>query len=83
MATAAAFFARDLCRNIGGMSKEKCTKELVAKATELVSSGLRNKDVIEYLGISDSAFYGWLKNPRTENQVALAESLQKARIDRK
>lgn len=65
------------------MSKEKCTKELVAKATELVSSGLRNKDVIEYLGISDSAFYGWLKNPRTENQVALAESLQKARIDRK
>lgn len=65
------------------MSKEKCTKEAIQEAAELIKTGVNNKDVCSYLGISQTTFYRWLNKPQTDNQRLLCESLQKAEVQRK
>lgn len=63
--------------------KPKLTEELSKEAIRLVKGGASNADVIAYLGIAESTFYEWLKNPRTDAQRELSEGLKKAETERK
>lgn len=65
------------------MPKEKLTKETVKKALKLVSNGASNQDVINYLGCAENTFYGWLRNPKTENQMQLSQGLKRVEVERK
>lgn len=65
------------------MRKEKLTKEAVREAVKLVSSGASNKDVCAYIGVNETTFYRWLKDPKTDNQRQLCQSLKKAETERK
>lgn len=61
----------------------KLTDELADEAIRLVRNGATNADVIAYIGVVESTFYNWLKNPKTEAQIKLSEGLKKAETERK
>lgn len=63
--------------------KPKLTEEMVGEAIGLIRDGASNADVIRWLGVSEAAFYAWLKNPRTRAQKELAEGLKNAEVERK
>lgn len=63
--------------------KPKLTPELAQEAIRLVKGGASNQDVISWLGVSETSFYGWLKNPKNEAQQKLAEGMKKAETERK
>lgn len=63
--------------------KPKLTKELAEEAIKLVKGGASNQDVIDYLGVAESTFYAWLREPQNEAQAALAQGLKKAETERK
>ena len=47
------------------------------------SHGLTNADICRALGVSETAWYKWLKNPDTKLKVALVEGLKKAEAEYK
>lgn len=61
----------------------KLTDELTDEAIKLVRNGATNADVIAYIGVVESTFYNWLKNPKTKAQRKLSEGLKKAETERK
>lgn len=63
--------------------KPKLTPELAKEAISLVKGGASNADVIAYLGVAESTFYAWLREPQNEAQAALAQGLKKAETERK
>lgn len=63
--------------------KPKLTEELAEEAIRLVRNGASNADVIAWLGVSETAFYGWLKTPKTDAQRKLVEGMKKAETERK
>lgn len=65
------------------MPKEKLTRESVKQAVKLVENGASNADVIAMLGVNESTFYRWLKNPKSDNQRQLCKDLKKAAVKRK
>ena len=65
------------------MPKPKLTHEMVDEAVALAASGATNIDIIEYLGVSESAWYRWLKDPRSKPEHELCDRLAKAEIKRK
>ncbi len=65
------------------MPKDKCTKELIKQVNALVSTGVSNQDVCDYVGIAESTFYNWLSTPKTPNQMELLETIKKAKVNRK
>lgn len=62
----------------GGMRKPKLTSKLVEQAVEMKSHGLTNADICRALGVSETAWYKWLKEPDTKLKVALVEGLKKS-----
>lgn len=63
--------------------KPKLTPELAEEAIKLVKGGASNQDVIDYLGVAESTFYAWLRNPQNEAQTALSQGMKKAETERK
>lgn len=63
--------------------KPRLTPELAEQAIQLVKGGASNQDVIAWLGIGDSTFYRWLREPKDEAQEALAEGMKRAETERK
>lgn len=63
--------------------KPKLTDELADKALDLIKGGATNADVIAWLGVVESTFYAWLKDPKTEAQRKLSEGIKKAEVERK
>ena len=63
--------------------KPKLTPELAREAIRLVQNGASNSDVISYLGVAESTFYAWLRDPQNDAQRALAQGLKKAETERK
>lgn len=63
--------------------KPKLTQELAREAIRLVQNGASNSDVISYLGVAESTFYAWLRDPQNDAQVELAQGLKKAETERK
>lgn len=63
--------------------KPKLTKKLAEEAIKLVKGGASNQDVIDYLGVAESTFYAWIREPRNDAQTALAQGLKKAETERK
>ena len=69
--------------------KPKLTPELVEMAAQLKGEGLRNQDICAALGVSETAFYGWLQTEDSDgNEIAkkpleleLAEALKNAEAD--
>ena len=60
------------------MGKPKLTRELVERAIELKGHGLSNQDICIACGISETAFYRWQQEAKTELQRALVEGLKRA-----
>ena len=73
----------DRCGTLSCMGKPKCTKELIDQAVELAGNGMPNKDICKVVGIDTSTLYGWLRDPKTANQIHLSHSMEKARGMRK
>lgn len=65
------------------MPKEKLTKSDVKEILRLIQTGASNKDVCYVIGVAESTFYRWLKEPKTENQRELCKSIKKAEVSRK
>lgn len=65
------------------MPKPKLTTELAKEFTALVASGATNADACRYIGVDESTFYRWLKNPKTEAERQLCNDLNKAEMKRK
>lgn len=63
--------------------KPKLTEELAKEAIDLVGGGASNADVIAYLGVSESTFYSWIREPKNKAQTELAQGLKKAEAKRK
>lgn len=63
--------------------KPKLTPELTREAIRLVQNGASNSDVISYLGVAESTFYAWLRDPQNDVQLELAQGLKKAETERK
>ena len=63
--------------------KPKLTEELAKEAIDLVGGGASNADVIAYLGVSESTFYSWIREPKNKAQTELAQGLKKAETERK
>lgn len=63
--------------------KPKLTDELADKALDLIKGGATNADVIAWLGVVESTFYAWLKDPKTDPQRKLSEGIKKAEVERK
>ncbi|MBQ9004023.1 MAG: hypothetical protein IJ087_19430 [Eggerthellaceae bacterium] len=60
------------------MRKPKLTYKMVEQAIEMKSHGLSNADICRGLGVSETAWYKWLKDPDTNPKVALVEGLKKS-----
>ena len=65
------------------MRRPKLTYALVDKAVEMKRHGLSNADICRGLGISETAWYKWQKDPDTKVKVALVEGLKKAEAEYK
>lgn len=63
--------------------KPKLTPELAEEAIRLVKGGASNADVISYLGVAESTFYAWLRDPQNDAQAELAQGIKKAETERK
>lgn len=58
--------------------KPKLTYKMVEQATEMKSHGMSNADICRRLGVSETAWYKWLKDPDTKVKLALVEGIKKA-----
>lgn len=65
------------------MPKHKLTDDLTTKTLTLLSEGLSNADVCRWLGVAESTFYTWIKDPKTPAQRKLSEGMKKAEMERK
>lgn len=65
------------------MPKHKLTEKLLNEALLLAENGATNADLIQYLGIAETTFYKWLREPQTELQEQLSQGLKKADVKRK
>lgn len=63
--------------------KPKLTEELVDEVIRLVKGGASNADVIAYIGVAETTFYKWLREPANEAQWQLAQDIKKAEAERK
>lgn len=69
-----------------GGPKPKLTPELIEQAAQLKGEGLNNQDICAALGVSETAFYGWLQTEDSEGnplrkkplEIELAEALKNA-----
>ena len=55
------------------MRKPKLTYKMVEQAIEMKSHGMSNADICRGLGVSETAWYKWLKDPDSKVKVALVE----------
>ena len=60
------------------MRKPKLTYKMVEQAIEMKSHGMSNADICRGLGVSETAWYKWLKDPDSKVKVALVEGIKKA-----
>ena len=60
------------------MRKPKLTNKMVEQAIEMKSHGITNADICRGLGVSESAWYNWLRDPDTKLKVALVQGLKKS-----
>ena len=60
------------------MRKPKLTYRMVEQAIEMKSHGMSNADICRGLGVSETAWYKWLKDPDSKVKVALVEGIKKA-----
>ena len=65
------------------MRKPKLTYRMVEQAVEMKSHGMSNADVCRGLGVSETAWYKWLKDPDSKVKVALVEGIKKAEAEYK
>ena len=65
------------------MRKPKLTYKMVEQAIDMKAHGLSNVDICRGLGISETAWYNWLKDPDTKPKLALVEGLKKAEAEYK
>ncbi len=65
------------------MRKPKLTYRMVEQAVDMKAHGLSNVDICRGLGISETAWYNWLKDPDTKPKLALVEGLKKAEAEYK
>lgn len=65
------------------MAKEKLHKEDIKECVKLKRSGLNDKDIAAYIGVTPSTFSIWRNNPKTENQTKLSKALEKAEAEAK
>lgn len=65
------------------MPKPKLTKELAKEFVKLVEAGATNADACAYIGVDESTFYRWLKNPKTEPERQLCNDIKAAETKRK
>ena len=63
--------------------KPKLTPEIADEAIKLIKGGASNADVIAYIGVAETTFYKWLREPANEAQKQLAQGLKKAETERK
>ena len=65
------------------MAKEKLKAEDIKGCVKLKRSGLNDKDIAAYIGVTASTFSIWRNNPKTENQAKLSKALEKAEAEAK
>lgn len=65
------------------MRRPKLTYKMVDQAVALKGRGLTNADICRALGVSETAWYNWLREPDTKVKVALVEGLKKSESDYK
>ena len=65
------------------LPKPKLTSEIAEESIRLVKAGASNSDVIAYIGVTETTFYRWLREPRTEPERQLSQGLKKAETERK
>lgn len=65
------------------LPKPKLTTEIAEESIRLVKAGASNSDVIAYIGVTETTFYRWLREPRTEPERQLSQGLKKAETERK
>lgn len=65
------------------MTREKLTKDGIAKAVQMKKAGVLHRDIAAYIGVSEFTFSRWINSPRTDNQRQLAQALKKAEAERK
>ena len=65
------------------MRKPKLTYKMVEQAIEMKSHGMSNADICRGLGVSETAWYKWLKDPDSKVKVALVEGIKKAEAEYK
>ena len=63
--------------------KPKLTEELAKQAIDLAKGGASNADIIAWLGVTESTFYSWIRNPKNKAQSALQQGMKKAETERK
>lgn len=63
--------------------KPKLTPEIADEAIRLVKGGASNADVIAWLGVAESTFYAWIRDPKNKAQQKLSQGLKKADTERK
>ena len=63
--------------------KPKLNEKLLEEAIGLIANGATNKDVCNYIGVAESTFYRWLKEPRTDLERKLGEELKRAESRRR
>lgn len=60
------------------MRRPKLTYKMVDEACELKGRGLTNADICRALGISETAWYNWLREPDSKVKLALVQGLKKS-----
>lgn len=70
-------------KNCSMMRRPKLTYRLVNQAMWMKSRGMTNADICRALGVSEIAWYNWLREPGTKVKVALAEGIKKAEAEYK
>lgn len=61
----------------------KLNKDLIKELARLIRSGINNRDACAVAGVSETAFYRWLQEPRKGLEIELWEALEKAKAERK
>lgn len=61
----------------------KLSKQTISEAVRLVSLGLNDKDVADYIGVAPQTFSTWRNHPKNSLQHELSEALKKADSQRK
>ena len=65
------------------MAKPKCNDKVIAEAVKLKKAGVTNRDIARALGVSETTFYRWVGDPKTDYQRKLSEALKKTETDYK